>query len=284
MSNHTTSQRAQTTQFDHFILTRFNVRGRYYAGDPGDDWLRYRVALFEQFTLPSLVAQTVRDYRWLVLVDSESPDWFCREVEHLGEDVFEVVYVEGTFNAAVASGIVRDRLGQPHVLTTRLDNDDAVAVDFVETIHRAFVPGNSRFINLVNGAQLAGGRIYRRPYTQNPFVTLAEPCVAEEPSGVFVKRHFEVSSHAPVLNLRTRHPMWLQVVHGGNVLTELVGLRTPARSIAPWFGCQLPDCDRPGEFVIDYVRGALRTGSRMATRPRRFIELAKAWGARRTDV
>jgi hypothetical protein len=267
--------------FDHFVLTRFNVRSRYYSGDPGDEWLRHRLALFVRYTVPSFSAQTVRNFRWLVLIDSESPQWFRDELAILGRGLFETVDIFGAFNASAAAQVVAARLTAPFVLTTRVDNDDAVSRDFIEEIQKAWSPlDQKRFINLVNGAQLSSGRVYRRPYTQNPFVTLSEPVTKAELATVFVRRHYEVDQHAPVINLGSDHPLWLQVVHGGNVLTELVGLRMPAKAAAPWFGCDLGADDRPLEFAVDMLLGSARIGLRLVRKPRRFLELGRVIVAR----
>lgn len=268
------------SRFDHLVLTRFNVRGRYYRGDPGDDWLRYRLGLFERFTVRSFAGQSVREFRWLVLIDSESPEWFRERLTAIGEGLFEAVDVNGAFNAAAATHAVAPRVTAPFVLTTRVDNDDAVARDFVETIQRAFVPGDAHFINLVDGAQLSAGKVYRRPYTQNPFITLAEPVGSARPATVFVRRHFETIQYAPVLNVRSGHPLWIQVVHGGNALTELVGLRTRAAAVAPWFDCAIPSADRPLEFSVDFSRGAIRIMRRLASAPHRVVELGRTLAAK----
>ena len=272
--------RPEQRAFRHLVLTRFNVRGRYHTGDPGDDWLRGRLELFDRFTVPSFAVQTCRDFRWLLLCDAESRAWFSHEVELRGPWVFEPVWVSGACYASFAVLIVAAHADAPVVLSTRVDNDDAVAADFIATIQAEAAGPYPRFINLVDGAQLAGARFYRRPYTQNPFVTLAEDADSASPSSVFVKRHFEVAAHAPVDNVRTSHPMWLQVVHGGNVLTDIVGLRMPARSVAPWFGCDLPSADTPSDFARDFALGAARIAARLVRRPHRLLELGRAVAAR----
>ncbi|ASN51487.1 glycosyltransferase [Sinomonas sp. R1AF57] len=267
--------------FEHFVLTRFNVRNRYYAGNPGDIWLRSRLALFEKYTAASFGAQTVKDFRWLVLVDSESPQWFRAELGVLGRELFEIVDIKGAFNAQAAAGVVASRLRTPFILTTRVDNDDAVARDFIESIQRAWRPVHQPyFINLVKGAQLADGRVYRRPYTQNPFVTLSEPRSADGLATVFVRRHYEVQAYAPVTNVGSDHPLWLQVIHGGNVLTELVGMRTRARAVEPWFACDLGARDRPLEFAREVMSGTARIALRLALKPRRVVNLGRALVAR----
>ena len=62
---------------NHFILTRFNLR--LYPKDKNGnvtltpEWLEHRFQLFELYTLPSLSAQTCKDFKWIVLIDRETP-------------------------------------------------------------------------------------------------------------------------------------------------------------------------------------------------------------------
>ena len=155
-------------QFRHFVLTRFNVRNRYYSGDPGDEWLTQRLELFRRFTVPSFAAQTETDFRWLVLIDSESPAWFREALEAVGRGLFEAVEVVGPFTSDVAADAVAQRLDRPFVLTARVNNDDAVATDFVETIQRAFVPVDKQFVNLVDASRGSGSTAVPTPRTPSP--------------------------------------------------------------------------------------------------------------------
>ena len=83
--------------FTHVIMTRFNVE-RPRRHDPmrlDPDWLAGRFDLFEKYCLPSVAAQTARDFHWLVYFDAGTPEpirrriaacrevfpfvpWFCR--------------------------------------------------------------------------------------------------------------------------------------------------------------------------------------------------------------
>lgn len=270
--------------FEHFVLTRFNVRLAIYGHESADAWLRGRMDLFERYCLPSFVGQTRTDFRWLLFCDSESPAWLRDRLEALAGKVFEPVYVDGVFDAARASLEVRRRLDPAtrHLVTTRVDNDDAVARDFVETIQQQFEAQQLEFVNLVNGSQLAEGHTYLRPYTQNPFISLIERIEpGRDPRTVFVDRHYQLAQIGPVRNVRTSHPTWLQVVHGGNVLNEVVGLRVRTGAVAPWFAADLGVAtDRPVDYAAARLRGLLRIGWRLLRKPGRVLELARTVIAR----
>lgn len=265
----------------HFVLTRFNVRNFYHKSEPTDAWLRERILLFQKYCLPSMAAQDNRHFTWLVLCDSGSPDWFRREMVAMGEGIYEPVFVEGAFDSSVASEIVGLRCASRFVVTTRLDNDDAAASDFITEIQRAYSGQRREFINLVNGAQFAKGKLYLRPYTQNPFCSLVEEVGADGPETVFAAHHYRIAAHGPVRNVATSHPMWLQVVHDGNVLNEIVGLRTGASSVAPHFGCELETVGGRWNVLAGQFRDGARIMWRLARKPARIGELLRVVAARR---
>src|SRR4029453_3810609 len=158
----------------HFFLTRFNVRSFYTKADPQARWLRERLQLFEMYCIPCFRNQTVTRFTWLVFLDSLSPLWLRQEIDKLSQGVFRAVYVGGAFSQEFPGRKIGQLSATPYIITTRVDNDDAVANDFIETIQSCFREQDKTFVNLVNGAQYAGRKVYVRPYTMNPFSSLIE--------------------------------------------------------------------------------------------------------------
>lgn len=265
----------------HFVLTRFNVRSFYHKAEPTDAWLRERLQLFEMYCIPCFRNQTEPRFTWLVFLDSLSPLWLRQEIDKLSQGVFRPVYVEGAFSQEFLSRTIGQLSATPYVITTRVDNDDAVSNDFIETIQRCFREQDKTFVNLVNGAQYAQRKLYIRPYTMNPFSSLIERTADRRPATVFVEHHYRIDAYAPVLNVRTAHPMWLQVIHGGNVLNEVVGLRASARSISPHFSVSLDVDDHLPSRIVDSVLGAWKILLRLLRKPARLRELTKTLVARK---
>lgn len=280
-SNVTAAPRIADGAASHFILTRFNVRSFYHASEPTDEWLRERLRLFRQYCLPALTDQTARQFVWLVFLDHLSPEWFRQEIEKDAPGRFETVYVVGAFTSATVSEAVAARTNSPYILTTRVDNDDAVARDFIQAIQACFQHQDFEFINLVNGAQYADGKAYLRPYTKNPFLSLIEAAGTTPPATVFVEHHYRVDERGPVRNIRTAHPMWLQVIHGGNVLNEIVGLRVSGNRVAKFFSCGLDFNDNSVALFAETARGITRILWRLARKPARVTELWRALFAKR---
>src|SRR4051812_793289 len=67
-----------------FLFTRFNSRIEYAPGDLGinNSWLAHRFNLFETFCLPSVLAQTQKDFFWILDVDERTPATWLARLEH----------------------------------------------------------------------------------------------------------------------------------------------------------------------------------------------------------
>lgn len=229
----------------HVVLTRFNIatsgreaRIRNQAG-----WLSGRFDLFERYCLPSMAAQTSRDFRWLVFFDEATPGEFVSRIEECRKlACFEPVF-SGLFPASGWGDAVQSAVGPEaeYVLTTRLDNDDAICPSFLATLraeaeqllHRgASVPFA---LNWTRGAILSSGAVYIQEHRSNAFLSLIEPC-GRRPRTVMGHPHMSMRSYCRVFQCGDR-PGWLQVVHGGNVSNKIRGRRAGAAALIGCFDC-----------------------------------------------
>ena len=236
-------------EFSHFIVTRFNIRGGsvgwrsyksnksiVYSSPPDLDWLAHRFDLFERFCFPSVSSQTNLDFKWLVFFDVDTPPAFKEKVGSYAEwDRFIPCYVGDSIDK---QGIIRRHMsrGARFVITTRLDTDDALGAGFVETVQSAFSGQHFEFINLTHGyvLDLNKDRLYGHKHPSNPFLSLIES--VDEFKTVYCGDHGELLSTGQVKQLDTR-PLWLLVVHGGNVTSEVTTdcIRVPIASLGDDF-------------------------------------------------
>jgi hypothetical protein len=214
-----------TADFDHFVLTRFNVR----QGDARADeaWLRHRLRYFEDLCHRSVSAQTVDTFTWLVYFDAERDPWFQEEIDRLSAGVFEPVWVDGAMSITEYANAVADRSDKGWVITTRMDNDDAIARDFIEGIQREFRNQEFGFLNFPSGLQLTeDGRLFRWSDPAGPFISLIEKRVdGGLPQTVYIDGHHRLERYGPITQVRA-HPMWVQAVHGQNIANAVKGIRT----------------------------------------------------------
>lgn len=214
----------------HAILTRFNV-ARPKRQDPirlDPVWLARRFDLFERYCLPSVAAQTTRAFHWNVYFDEATPPAFrdrieaCRAVFPFTA-VFTPVIDAAGWPASVAATIP-DRT--PWLVTTRFDNDDALAIDHVARLHAALAGAEARrgAFNFAAGFVLEDGRLYALEHPSNAFASWLEPWDAETRTAVSI-HHMRLADYGPVTQI-DGPGAWLQVVHGGNVSNKVRGWRT----------------------------------------------------------
>ncbi len=210
----------------HFLLTRFNIAspGRESAIRNAPGWLERRFALFEAYCLPSMVAQTTRDFAWLIYFDPATPDIFRKRIANAQQNFpFEARYVE-SFSAEMVANDVTARLDRQDglVLTTRLDNDDAVSRDFVERVQAAaMVQSPGTVLNFPNGLALRNGRLYTADDTSNPFTSLIEQAAGPVQT-IWSAQHRDLGTRWKLVQVDLP-PVWLQVVHGENVANRIKG-------------------------------------------------------------
>lgn len=216
----------------HTLISRFNLAtaGREVGFRTRPGWLEERYALFERYCLPSVAAQTCQDFDWIVFFDDQTPEW-ARERNARLQAVrpFHALYTPLFDNGGWARA-VRAVAGPPVpgrlLVTSNLDNDDALGFDYVERVQRvagAHFSGSRFAVNLPDGYVLADRALYAHRHLQNAFTNLVEPD-DEAFATTMTIRHMELYDHVPVVQAEGAAG-WLQVVHGGNVSNRIRGRR-----------------------------------------------------------
>lgn len=262
-----------TGGFDHFLLTRFNVRHETRASD---EWLRHRLGYFERLCRSSIINQTNKNFRWLVYFDAERDEWFQREVDRLSAGgVFEPIWVEGPLDPQKTMAPVAERAISDWVITTRLDNDDAVAFDFIESIQSEYSGQDLEFINFQSGLQLSDdGGLYHRLDPSNAFISLIEKR-REALTGVYIDWHDRVASHGPIRQVNS-HPIWLQMVHGQNIGNAIRGVRAKPQLLERHFVVQAAaKPTSPTALRLSQARTAASLMFRVLQKPSRILWLGR---------
>jgi len=218
-----------------------------------------------------VLAQTRRDFSWLVYFDPASPGWLLEWIrDHERRASFTPLFREEVPRADLLADIravAGDRPGD--LLTTNLDNDDGLARDFVARLQDAAVPAGRAALYVGDGLIVRGDRVYRRLDRYNAFCSVRETW--DEPVTCWSDWHIGLADHMPAVVLRG-DPGWLQVVHGRNVSNRVRGRRTRPSAHAGAFPALLeglPDPGRP-ELVADTLAGGpgrvLREAGRAAVK------------------
>ena len=216
-----------TTSYRHIILTRFNLQ---YEKDSTlhiqSAWLDNRITLFEQYCLPSIQQQTCKDFTWLLLADEHTPDvqrqrLMSYEKRYPFIQVLFCSYYED-FN------ILYQKIGEEYgkdydwLLSTRLDNDDMLAADFVENLHHCIethLPVDS-ILTYFRGTQYFVNEniVFQVGFAKNHFLSFLEnskhikTCLGID--------HTKVSKS--YLRIIDGNDMWCEIVHSSNICNDYV--------------------------------------------------------------
>ncbi|MBZ4486909.1 glycosyltransferase [Microbacterium sp. cx-55] len=232
---------AAEVSVDHVLLTRFNLPtpGPESLVRARDGWLRERIDLFERYTIPSVDRQTVGGVPWIVYLDPQSPAWLLDRLRpYVDRGLFTPLYrdavtwVDVAADARALTGASGDVL-----LTTNLDNDDALADDFVERLQRLARRHRHAVIYLTSGLIAHGDDLYLRRDRRNAFCSVVESW--ESPGTAWNDWHTLLPRHYPAVT-EAGAPAWLQVVHGGNVSNRIRGTRVDPAAYRARFAPALP--------------------------------------------
>lgn len=228
-------------QFNHFFLTKFNVRS-FPELRPGCEptWLERRFNLFDQYCFPSVSNQSNQNFKWLVFFDIDTPEPFKQKIADYAKkwENFVPVYLDcpmpyGKFPDQVRT-IVRQYIpsDSEYLITTWLDNDDAIHKDYVQFIQDNFEPKDGETLNFFFGYQLAEGKLYFDFELANHFISLIEKYNPESFNTCLCRPHkelYEVCKSAKKIFCK---PLWIEVVHGSNYMNVYRrGFRIPLGNI-----------------------------------------------------
>lgn len=216
--------------FTHVVMTRFNLATPGRESDirnrPG--WLAERFALFERYCLPAMAAQTEQSFCWVIYFDEGTPAEFRDRIEACRAVRDFTPYFTPLFPADGWPRSLRETIADPKpwLLTTRLDNDDGLAVDFVARLHAAVRAARREpsSFNFPRGFIMQGPRLYAMNHLSNAFASWLEPWGEGMRTAPSI-HHMHIAEHGPVIQI-DGPGAWLQVVHGGNVSNRVRGRRT----------------------------------------------------------
>lgn len=215
----------------HFLITRFNLKLKEWQttkqGESvlSEAWLSNRFKLFKTYCLPSVKQQTNQNFKWLVCFDSETSNVFKAEIAKIAEAYsnFKPLYIDGSQDAlADISKTISSYLtaSNTHIITTRLDNDDAIHKIFIETIQESFKPQDPYIIDIINGFQFIPSKTYDvvrvMPMAFNPFLSYVE--LSDNFKTILSRPHLDWSDTKHI-TVKTQ-PLWLQIIHDENITND----------------------------------------------------------------
>ncbi len=203
-------------------MTRFNV-GLY--GSPSQArlspaaWMAHRLRLFETITLPSLAQQGCQNFTWYLGIDQRTPDADRQRLERLCASQANIEIIEPM--TAPDRWLNWIEPGPYDLLTTRVDNDDALHHDAVAALHETYRTHAEQrprpwVMVFPFGALLdvPSRRAWVMEYWLNNTPTLVED--RDRAGTVWQWQHDQFPAEVPRYYIKDK-PYWLQVVHDQNI-------------------------------------------------------------------
>ena len=221
--------------FQHFLITRFNLKKENFSSRLNatpeirlnSNWLNYRFKLFDYWCYPSIQQQSNQNFKWIVLFDKDTPDEFKDKISLCNHTYRNFIPVYHSSKKPLFQEVIGCHLNSnaKYLITTRMDNDDAIDKSFVQRIQDEFNFQKDEFINFPNGYVLSeDNKLFSKKAYSNHFISrisaIEESIEEFKQAGnnltVMVGDHRYLENEFSVRNIEAK-PVWLEVNHGGNV-------------------------------------------------------------------
>lgn len=183
----------------HFVIIRYGLKINHSIIEKRDE-------LFFTKCLPSLIGQTNKNFKVLLVIDESYPVWpYLRLKSKIPKEFISIAICPNN-GGVIPSGWLRKYIGiDEQIIMTRIDNDDTIACDYIDEIQRVAKP--ETVISAKNGYWERDGKYYMSSYPNNMFLSL---CSAQ--GSVYDYQHTKLSQNYPVVNTDNK-PYWIHSIH-----------------------------------------------------------------------
>jgi len=205
----------ESIKFQHYIFTRFNYPDTY-------EHTEERIKIFRDYTLPSVLGQTDNNFKWLITVNPNQDHLF----DFIDDDRVKLINSKNEVGSNFVQYIKND-FDSEYLITTRLDNDDLLRRDSIETKMNIFLSNPE--INLIdsNGYRMdrdASKMVEFSMYQaklNSPFSTAIKKITSEitYSDTVYSIKHGHLYQKFKNVEF-IKERMWIQLIHKTNKLNK----------------------------------------------------------------
>lgn len=219
--------------FDHYLITRFNLKTPEWDVTKNnellltDEWMDNRMWLFENFCFSTVVAQTNKNFTWLLYFDDTTKTVYKNRIAQLIENHnnIKVFYIDGmaAFYPELKKFIHNESQDKPYLITSRIDNDDSIHIDFIDEVQKQFNKQDYRAIDFINGYSLQIEPCFilgRKEHLFNPFISLIEK--NNNPKTALHNDHTKWKRDKNVTQIGGKR-LWLSIIHQRNKVNKFDG-------------------------------------------------------------
>jgi hypothetical protein len=219
--------------FQHLLITRFNLKNPDWKFTKNNDtllddqWMKDRMELFQNYCLPSVVSQTNKNFKWLLFFDSSTSDFFKNEIQKTVLDYSNILifYINGMpeFDSSILKYVSENTKDKPYLITSRIDNDDCIHIDFINEVQQKFNNQNFMAFDFIKGYTLQVEpkiMLGKKEHIFNPFISLIEK--NENPKTVWHYVH-NMWKKEPRVTQVTDKRIWMSIIHKKNKVNKFDG-------------------------------------------------------------
>jgi len=244
------------------IITRYNLgiyRSMAKHPDKCEQWMENRLKQFLKYTVPSVKAQTYKDFEWFILIDSKTPDAYARKISSslsgINHTIMEVVWPdEIRFTESNTAQVWKDSFIEKikgtcdRLVTIRLDSDDAIEYCAIKRLMRRIV--DSRIMSGVVDSEYGimydsvnNLAYYSKHLSGSPFIARVET-VADGIETVYENCHRAVAVNASTkkqfYTVNSECAAWMMVIHDMNktnrIFTNMIKYEVCPSDVMRQFG------------------------------------------------
>ena len=235
--------------YTHFLITRFNLKNakshwqKTKTGDRvlSEKWLQNRFKIFNSYCLPSILNQSEKNFNWLLYFDIDTSDFYKNQIQELANEYPFIKPIYSEEYQSFLKNISKDVLSNidkvsTHIITTRLDNDDALHFQAIETIQSFFKNQDLAVFNFTKGfclQTLPFQVLTKYDYPKGPFMSMIEKIPSDKKVRTII-----TSKHGSLENIQQIDDKryWIQIIHDQNLSNEALGVPTKNVSVLEDFG------------------------------------------------
>lgn len=206
-------------KFTHYLVTRFNViingNGPEFIQSDArtSSWEIERTRLFETFCAPTVSMQSNQNFTWLIYCDTHTSEEILKRIRaatHLKKSV-HIVPVSSFDELLLHLRQLTGLCTTPFVITSRLDNDDGIGINFINDIQSNFVPEDLIILNPLSGVNYnvsSNILTLHRYYPNNSFTSLIEKTKPEGMITIMGFNHLHPLKTMRTINLKRKYSFW----------------------------------------------------------------------------
>jgi hypothetical protein len=195
---------------NHFIETRFNSKYSFikYKKHLNENWLNYRLELFNKFCAPSVLGQKNKNFFWMIKCDSETPNEILNKIK-IDDRIY--IYFNKDDNLNIRKEI--SNLNYPFVFS-RFDSDDIYRNDFTEEIKNNSSVYEDEYLIDINYSSfdLSKNLFCKKNIYPSHFVSIKTNNIEKN---IYEDKHVNYSSKYKIFKIKEN--LALELIHGKNI-------------------------------------------------------------------